>query len=81
MLASMLVLVWALHIEHSTLKNLLEASLNCVGNKKLPQAPRARGGMSGQEQQERMRASKRQMRMMKIRVATMFITAQVALAK
>ena len=31
-----------------------------VGNKKLPQLPRARGGMSGQEQQERMHAPERQ---------------------
>ena len=31
-----------------------------VGNKKLPQLPRVRGGMSGQEQQERMHATDRQ---------------------
>ena len=31
-----------------------------VGNKKLLQLPRARGGMSGQEQQERMHATERQ---------------------
>ena len=32
----------------------------CVGNKELPQLPQARGGMSGQGQQERMHATERQ---------------------
>ena len=31
-----------------------------VGNKTLPHLPRARGGMSGQEQQERMHVTERQ---------------------
>ena len=31
-----------------------------VGNKKLPQLPQARGGMSGQEQQERLRVIEKQ---------------------
>ena len=67
--------------QHEAAKGTMH-QLVSVGNEKLPQLPRARGGMSGQEQATRKNACNRETtRMMKIRVVIIFIIAQVALAK
>ena len=59
----MAALPTSLQVDFSLDENTAEASQESnttVGNKKLPQLPRARGGMSGQEQQERMHVTERQ---------------------